>query len=29
MPSRYEDWLRQVQRDISHAQNALEDGDYD
>jgi predicted nucleotidyltransferase len=29
MPSRYEDWLRQAQRDISHAQNALEDGDYD
>jgi HEPN domain-containing protein len=29
MPSRYEDWLRQAQRDISHAQHALEDGDYD
>jgi HEPN domain-containing protein len=29
MPSRYEDWLRQAQRDSSHAQNALEDGDYD
>jgi hypothetical protein len=29
MPSRYKDWLRQAQRDISHAQNALEDGDYD
>ena len=29
MPSRYEDWLRQARRDISHAQNALEDGDYD
>ena len=29
MPSRYEDWFRQAQRDISHAQHALEDGDYD
>jgi HEPN domain-containing protein len=29
MPSRYEDWLRQAQRDSSHAQHALEDGDYD
>jgi HEPN domain-containing protein len=29
MPSRYEDWFRQAQRDISHARNALEDGDYD
>jgi HEPN domain-containing protein len=29
MPSRYEDWLRQAQRDSNHAQHALEDGDYD
>jgi hypothetical protein len=29
MPSRYEDGFRQAQRDISHAQHALEDGDYD
>jgi HEPN domain-containing protein len=29
MPSRYEDWLRQAGRNIGHAQNALEDGDYD
>jgi HEPN domain-containing protein len=29
MPRRYEDWFRQAQRDINHARNALEDGDYD
>ncbi|MEW6685426.1 MAG: HEPN domain-containing protein [Candidatus Edwardsbacteria bacterium] len=29
MPSRHEDWLRQAERDLFHAQHALEDGDYE
>jgi HEPN domain-containing protein len=29
MASRHEDWLRQAERDIQHAQHALEDGDYE
>lgn len=29
MPQRHEDWLRQAERDLSHAKHALEDKDYE
>jgi HEPN domain-containing protein len=29
MANRSEDWLRQAQRDLTHARNSLEDGDFE
>lgn len=29
MAARFEDWLRQAQRDLAHAQRSLESGDYE
>lgn len=29
MPRRVNDWLRQADKDLKHANNALEDGDYE
>ncbi len=29
MPNRSQDWLRQAQRDLKHARNALEDRDFE
>ena len=29
MPRRARDWMRQAERDVLHARNALEDGDYE
>jgi HEPN domain-containing protein len=29
MANRSKDWLRQAQRDVTHARNALEDGDFE
>lgn len=29
MPKRVEDWIRQADKDLIHAKNALEDGDYE
>lgn len=29
MPERHADWLRQAKRDLTHARNAAEDGDYE
>lgn len=29
MPARYDDWLRQAQRDVAHAKRALDAGDYE
>lgn len=29
MPKRVDDWIRQAERDLKHAKNALEDGDYE
>lgn len=29
MPKRVDDWLRQAEKDLKHAKNALEDGDYE
>ena len=29
MPARYDDWLRQAKRDLSHARRSLEDGEYE
>ena len=29
MPERHADWLRQAKRDLAHARNAAEDGDYE
>lgn len=29
MPKRVDDWMRQADRDLRHAKNALEDGDYE
>jgi HEPN domain-containing protein len=29
MANRSKDWLRQAQRDLTHARNALEDGDFE
>lgn len=28
-PKRVDDWMRQADRDLRHAKNALEDGDYE
>mgnify|MGYP001774379981 CR=1 FL=1 len=29
MPTRYEDWLKQAEKDLKHAENSLEDKDYE
>ncbi len=29
MPNRSADWLRQAERDVAHAQHALDDGDFE
>jgi HEPN domain-containing protein len=29
MANRSKDWIRQAQRDLTHARNALEDGDFE
>lgn len=29
MPNRHEDWLKQAKRDLNHARNAFEDGEYE
>ena len=29
MPRRVDDWLRQADKDLKHAKNAMEDGDYE
>lgn len=29
MPARYQDWMRQAQRDLNHAKRSLESGDYE
>ncbi len=29
MPARYQDWMRQAQRDLEHAKRSLKGGDYE
>ncbi len=29
MALRFEDWMRQAEKDLKHAKNALEDGDFE
>lgn len=29
MPTRVDDWIRQADKDLKHAKNSLEDGDYE
>lgn len=29
MPARYQDWMRQAQRDLNHAKRSLESGNYE